>query len=112
MKLSTWPRTAPGGPRSRPEIAWRQYFETVGAAAARGLFDILAHPDLIKMWGRPEQRPPDHVKRYYELAIEGSAASGMDLAHCYDWALACLDELGVRELATFAEQRRELAAIA
>jgi histidinol-phosphatase (PHP family) len=31
--------------------AWRRYYETLAAAAASGLFDSLAHPDLVKMYG-------------------------------------------------------------
>jgi histidinol-phosphatase (PHP family) len=33
------------------EEAWRRYYETLGFAARSGLFDILAHPDLVKMYG-------------------------------------------------------------
>jgi histidinol-phosphatase (PHP family) len=33
------------------EAAWRRYEETLRAAAASGLFDTLAHPDLVKMFG-------------------------------------------------------------
>jgi histidinol-phosphatase (PHP family) len=33
------------------EEAWRRYYETLGFAARCGLFDILAHPDLVKMYG-------------------------------------------------------------
>ena len=35
-----------------PEKVWRRYFETVGEAARTGMFDIMAHPDLVKVWGR------------------------------------------------------------
>jgi histidinol-phosphatase (PHP family) len=34
------------------EAAWRRYYETLGRAARSGLFDTLAHPDLVKMFGR------------------------------------------------------------
>jgi histidinol-phosphatase (PHP family) len=34
------------------EEAWRRYYETLGLAARSGLFDTLAHPDLVKMYGR------------------------------------------------------------
>ncbi len=30
--------------------------QTLGEAARTGLFDVLAHPDLVKMWGS-ERRP-------------------------------------------------------
>jgi histidinol-phosphatase (PHP family) len=33
------------------EEAWRRYYETLGRAANSGLFDTLAHPDLVKMFG-------------------------------------------------------------
>jgi histidinol-phosphatase (PHP family) len=33
------------------EGAWRRYYETLGQAASSGLFDTLAHPDLVKMFG-------------------------------------------------------------
>jgi len=31
--------------------AWRRYYEALAAAARSGLFDTLAHPDLVKMHG-------------------------------------------------------------
>src|SRR5829696_757075 len=33
------------------EQAWRRYYETLAAAASSGLFDSLAHPDLVRMHG-------------------------------------------------------------
>ena len=33
------------------EEAWRRYYETLAAAASSGLFDSLAHPDLVRMYG-------------------------------------------------------------
>jgi histidinol-phosphatase (PHP family) len=33
------------------EEAWRRYYETLGGAARSGIFDTLAHPDLVKMYG-------------------------------------------------------------
>ena len=34
-----------------PEKAWRRYFELLAQAARTGLFDSLAHPDLVKFFG-------------------------------------------------------------
>jgi histidinol-phosphatase (PHP family) len=34
-----------------PEGAYRRYFDTLGRAAKSGLFDSLAHPDLVKFFG-------------------------------------------------------------
>ncbi len=62
------------------EDVWRRYFQTVGEAARSGLFDILAHPDLVKYWGptHPQGRRPDgDLRRYYEPAVEGIAESGV-----------------------------------
>lgn len=65
---------------SSPEQIWRRYFETLGEAARSGLFDILAHPDLVKVWGlaRPDRPLPEgDLRRYYELAMDGIAESGI-----------------------------------
>ena len=39
-----------------PTQVWTRYFETLGEAARSGLFDILAHPDLVKVWGSARAR--------------------------------------------------------
>ena len=62
--------------RSVDEI-WRRYFQTIGEAARSGLFDVLAHPDLVKVWGGERPRPDGDLRRYYELAMEGIAESGI-----------------------------------
>jgi histidinol-phosphatase (PHP family) len=56
---------------------WRKYFEWLGEAAMSGLFDILAHPDLVKHWGRERPWPERDPRYYYELAMEGIAESGI-----------------------------------
>jgi histidinol-phosphatase (PHP family) len=60
-----------------PERIWRRYFEMLGEAARSGLFDILAHPDLVKVWGRERPLPEGDLRHYYELAIDGIAQSGI-----------------------------------
>jgi len=60
-----------------PEKVWRRYFEWLGEAARSGMFDILAHPDLVKVWGNDRPRPDGDLRRFYELAIEGIAESGI-----------------------------------
>jgi histidinol-phosphatase (PHP family) len=61
--------------RADPDEVWSDYFRTLGAAAASGLFDILAHPDLVKIWG-PGRAPPSREPRvFYELAMEEIARS-------------------------------------
>jgi len=61
----------------RPEELWRRYFVTLGEAARTGLFDILAHPDLVKVWGGHRPVPDGDLRRFYELAIDGIAESGI-----------------------------------
>ena len=58
-----------------PEAVWRRYFEALGDAAATGLFDILAHPDLVKVWGGRRPQPDGDLRRFYDRAMEGIAGS-------------------------------------
>ncbi|MGI8660958.1 MAG: histidinol-phosphatase [Thermoleophilaceae bacterium] len=60
---------------SDPEKVWRRYFETLGEAARSGMFDILAHPDLVKVWGSSAPVPDGDLRRFYELALPGIAES-------------------------------------
>lgn len=63
--------------RSDPDEIWRRYFETVALAARSGLFDIIAHPDLVKVWGRARQLPSRDMRFFYEPAIEAIAEAGV-----------------------------------
>ena len=56
-----------------PDKVWARYFETLGEAARTGMFDILAHPDLVKVWGPEVQLPEGDLRRFYELAMDGIA---------------------------------------
>jgi histidinol-phosphatase (PHP family) len=58
-----------------PDKVWRRYFETLGEAARSGLFDVLGHPDLVKLWGQGAPVPDRDLRFYYELAMEGIAES-------------------------------------
>jgi len=58
-----------------PDTVWRRYFETLGEAARTGMFDILAHPDLVKVWGGGAPVPDGDLRRFYELAMDGIAES-------------------------------------
>jgi histidinol-phosphatase (PHP family) len=60
-----------------PEKVWTRYFETLGEAARSGQFDILAHPDLVKVWGRARPLPERDLRAFYEPAVEAIAASGI-----------------------------------
>jgi histidinol-phosphatase (PHP family) len=58
-----------------PDRVWARYFEWLGEAARSGLFDILAHPDLVKVWGAERPRPDGDLRRFYERAMDGIAES-------------------------------------
>jgi histidinol-phosphatase (PHP family) len=60
-----------------PDEVWSRYFRTLGEAAASGLYDILAHPDLVKVWGAGRPRPEGELRSFYELALAGIASSGV-----------------------------------
>lgn len=60
---------------AEPEKVWRRYFETLAEAARSGLFDVLAHPDLVKVWGGGAPLPEGDPRRFYEIAMEGIAES-------------------------------------
>lgn len=59
------------------ERIWRRYFEALAACARSGLFDILAHPDLVKVWGKSRPLPEGDLQRFYEPAVEAIAESGI-----------------------------------
>ena len=57
------------------EAAWLRYFETLAAAARSGLFDVLAHPDLVKFFGdRVEWDPAPFVASLDGVCLEISTA--------------------------------------
>jgi histidinol-phosphatase (PHP family) len=59
------------------EQIWERYFQTLAAAARSGLFDVLAHPDLVKYWGRSRPLPGGDLHRFYEPVVEGVLESGI-----------------------------------
>jgi histidinol-phosphatase (PHP family) len=56
---------------------WSRYFEMLAEAARSGLFDILAHPDLVKVWGRARPAPERDPRFFYEPAVEAAAEAGI-----------------------------------
>ena len=59
------------------EDVWKRYFQTLGEAARSGMFDVLAHPDLVKVWGAERPQPDGDLRFYYDLAMDGIAESGI-----------------------------------
>jgi histidinol-phosphatase (PHP family) len=64
------------GPADADAI-WRRYFETIAELVRSGLYDIVAHPDLVKVWGRARPVPERDPRFYYEPAIEAIAEAGI-----------------------------------
>ena len=58
------------------EEVWELYFNGYTRMAASGLFDFLAHPDLVKKFGH---RPEGDLTRFYVSALEAIADSGAAL---------------------------------
>jgi histidinol-phosphatase (PHP family) len=56
-----------------PERIWKRYFDALAAAGQSGLYDILAHPDLVKIWGKDKPLPDGDLRRFYYPAIEAIA---------------------------------------
>ena len=63
------------GTGESPEEIWRRYFQAVAESARCGLFDIIAHPDLVKIWGpaHPRRTPEGDLRYFYEPAVEAMA---------------------------------------
>jgi histidinol-phosphatase (PHP family) len=64
------------GARSAEDV-WRRYFAVLAEAARSGLYDVLAHPDLVKVWGGSRPLPDGDLRRFYEVAVEALAESGI-----------------------------------
>jgi histidinol-phosphatase (PHP family) len=56
------------------EEVWRAYFESIAELAASGAVDVLAHPDLPKIFGRRPETPSDFYPALAGVAIEISTA--------------------------------------
>jgi len=60
-----------------PDKVWALYFETLAQGISTGLFDICAHPDLVKVWGEGRPAPRRDLRFHYEPAIEAIADTGI-----------------------------------
>jgi histidinol-phosphatase (PHP family) len=56
------------------EALWERYFEQVAAAASSGLFDVMAHPDLVKKFGFIPEADP---QPWYEETASVFASMGV-----------------------------------
>jgi histidinol-phosphatase (PHP family) len=60
-----------------PDKVWERYFATLAEAARSGLYDIMAHPDLVKIWGSARPLPERDPRHYYEPAVEAMLDAGV-----------------------------------
>lgn len=65
------------GRGERPDKIWERYFTTLAEAARSGLYDIMAHPDLVKIWGSARPAPERDPRHYYEPAVEAMLEAGV-----------------------------------
>jgi histidinol-phosphatase (PHP family) len=56
------------------DAIWERYFEELARAAASGLYDVMAHPDLVKKFG---YRPSYDPRELYEAAALAFADAGV-----------------------------------
>jgi histidinol-phosphatase (PHP family) len=59
------------------DALWREYFEWQAELVRSGLFDIVSHPDLVKMWGGDRPAPERDPRFHYEPFVEALAESGV-----------------------------------
>jgi histidinol-phosphatase (PHP family) len=63
--------------KGNPDRVWARYFRALADAARSGLFDVMAHPDLVKVWGAGRPGPDRDPRHYYEIAVEAFAEAGV-----------------------------------
>ncbi len=56
------------------EEIWTAYWQAYERCIASGLFDFVAHPDLVKKFGH---RPPGDLRRFYEPAVAAASAGNV-----------------------------------
>jgi histidinol-phosphatase (PHP family) len=56
------------------EEVWTKYFKAMTQAAGSGLFDFMAHPDLVKKFGH---RPKGDLRPYYKETLDAIEAAGI-----------------------------------
>jgi histidinol-phosphatase (PHP family) len=56
---------------------WAAYFRWQAELVRSGLFDIVSHPDLVKIWGADRPRPERDPRFHYEPLVEAVAESGI-----------------------------------
>jgi histidinol-phosphatase (PHP family) len=60
-----------------PDVLWSTYFRWQAELVRSGLFDIVSHPDLVKMWGTDRPAPLRDPRFHYEPLVEAIAEIGI-----------------------------------
>ncbi len=60
-----------------PDDLWAEYFRWQAQLVRSGLFDVVSHPDLVKMWGADMPAPERDPRFHYEPFVEAVAGSGI-----------------------------------
>jgi histidinol-phosphatase (PHP family) len=60
-----------------PDELWSTYFRWQAELVRSGLFDIVSHPDLVKIWGDDRPRPQRDLRFHYEPLVEAISESGI-----------------------------------
>ena len=62
---------------SDADSLWRSYFEWQAELVRSGLFDVVSHPDLIKIWGDDRPAPESDPRFHYEPFVQAVADTGI-----------------------------------
>jgi histidinol-phosphatase (PHP family) len=60
-----------------PDELWSTYFGWQAELVRSGLFDIVSHPDLVKIWGDDRPQPQRDPRFHYEPLVEAVAETGV-----------------------------------
>lgn len=72
------------------EEDWQQYWHHMTAMIESGLFDIVGHIDLVKIWGRV---PQGNLLPYYTAALDALERSGMAVEiNTAGWHKCCAEQ--------------------
>jgi len=62
---------------SDPDELWSTYFRWQAELVRSGLFDLVSHPDLVKIWGGDRPGPQRDPRFHYEPLVEAVADTGI-----------------------------------
>jgi histidinol-phosphatase (PHP family) len=60
-----------------PDELWATYFRWQAELVRSGLFDVVSHPDLVKIWGGDRPPPQRDPRFHYEPLVEAVAETGV-----------------------------------